>query len=344
MADMKRSLALLTSQQPAAVPSAPQQLAAPTPTPGKVTPANALSYAAKVAHAPKPGTHVPASKPPAPTTARVRHHPQRLVLKVRATAELAAHVRDNPSLLRSNVNAVLERHMTPAGTSLRVSSIAATASGNVVMVVADPLTAADLLDHAEDIAHTILSDSDAYVVGTNCDQAWYQVLVNGVSTRVHDVEGLPSGMEILAALNEFSSHKYDWASQLRWLGSANDLGHKTCGSVILAFKSEADALHAIEHSVCIFGQLCPVRHSEDMQRLRTCDNCCSLDHTARICTKPKRCGVCGSNEHTTASHSCNQMECKFYSTSCPAGLHDLALQIREADTLHVFSLAVQLFI
>ncbi|EJD32296.1 hypothetical protein AURDEDRAFT_46762, partial [Auricularia subglabra TFB-10046 SS5] len=153
------------------------------------------------------------------------------------------------------------------------------------------------------------------------DQAWYQVLVNGVSTRVHDVEGLPSGMEILADLNEFSSHKYDWASQPRWLGSANDLEHKTRGSVILAFKTEADALHAIEHSVCVFGQLCSARRFEDVPRLRTCDNCCGLDHTARICTKPKRCGVCGSNDHTTSSHSCDQMECEFYSTSRPAGSH-----------------------
>ncbi|EJD33277.1 hypothetical protein AURDEDRAFT_177648, partial [Auricularia subglabra TFB-10046 SS5] len=275
MADMKRSLALLTSQQPAAVPSAPQQPAAPTPAPAKATPANASSYAAKAARAPKPGTHVPAvrAKPPAPTTARARHHPQRLVLKVRATAELAVHVRDNPSLLRSNVNAVLERHKTSAGASLRVSSISTTASGNVVVVAADPFTAADLLDHAEDIAHAILPDSDAYV-GADCDQAWYQVLVNGVSTRVHDVEGLPSGMEILADLNEFSSHKYDWASQPRWLGSANDLEHKTRGSVILAFKTEADALHAIEHSVCVFGQLCSARRFEDVPRLRTCDNCC----------------------------------------------------------------------
>ncbi|EJD54924.1 hypothetical protein AURDEDRAFT_43861, partial [Auricularia subglabra TFB-10046 SS5] len=107
----------------------------------------------------------------------------------------------------------------------------------------------------------------------------------------------------------------------RWLGSANDLEHKTGGSVILAFKSEADALHAIEHSVCIFGQLCSARRFEDVPRLRTCDNCCGLDHTARICTKPKRCGVCGSNDHTTSSHSCDQMECEFYSTSHPAGSH-----------------------
>ncbi|EJD49520.1 hypothetical protein AURDEDRAFT_161076 [Auricularia subglabra TFB-10046 SS5] len=222
--------------------------------------------------------------------------------------------------LRSNVNAVLERHKTSAGASLRVSSISTTASGNVVVVAADPFTAADLLDHAEDIAHAILPDSHAYV-GADCDQAWYQVLVNGVSTRVHDVEGLPSGMKILADLNEFSSHKYDWASQPRWLGSANDLEHKTRGSVILAFKTEADALHAIEHSVCIFGQLCSARRFEDVPRLCTCDNCCGLDHTARICTKPKRCGVCGSNDHTTSSHSCDQMECEFYSTSRPAGSH-----------------------
>ena len=39
----------------------------------------------------------------------------------------------------------------------------------------------------------------------------------------------------------------------------------------------------------------------------------SLSHTARICEKPKRCGVCGSNEHTTVNHSCDGMECDFYS-------------------------------
>ena len=73
--------------------------------------------------------------------------------------------------------------------------------------------------------------------------------------------------------------------------------------------------HAIEHSVSVFGQLCSARRFEDAPRVRICDNCCGFDHTARICEKPKRCGVCGSNEHTTVNHSCDGMECDFYSPS-----------------------------
>ena len=321
MAEMKRNMALLvsqTAQQPAAAVSAPQQPPVAPAAPAAATAKANASYAAKAARAPRPGTNVPPVAAPAPkpvpTNARARHHPGRLILSVRATPELTAHVRDNASLLRNQVNSVLEKHKSKAGIPLRINSVDTTASGNVVVVAADKLTSADLVEHSEAIASAILPDSSLYIKGER-DEPWYQVLVNGVSTRVHDIDGLPSGLEILADLTEWNDHKYDWATQPRWLGSAAELATKKKGSLILAFHSEADARHAIEHSVSVFGQLCSARRFEDAPRVRICDNCCGFDHTARICEKPKRCGVCGSNEHTTVNHSCDGMECDFYSPS-----------------------------
>ena len=55
--------------------------------------------------------------------------------------------------------------------------------------------------------------------------------------------------------------------------------------------------------------------------MRTCDNCCGTDHTARICDKPRRCGVCCSSEHTTTEHRCGRVDCEFYDSHPPAGVH-----------------------
>ena len=101
----------------------------------------------------------------APTNARARHHPQRLILRVQATPELTAHVQDNASLLRNQVNLVLEKHKSKAGIPLRINSVDTTASGNVVVVAADKLTSADLVEHSEAIASAILPDSSLYIKG-----------------------------------------------------------------------------------------------------------------------------------------------------------------------------------
>ncbi|KZV81373.1 hypothetical protein EXIGLDRAFT_779775 [Exidia glandulosa HHB12029] len=199
---------------------------------------------------------------------------------------------------RSKLGKVLEcrTKRTPAA-PLRIAGVDTTASGNIVVYAADGLTSEDLLPRAD------------------------KVLVNGVPTHVHGIDGLPSDKELLDEIVNYNSHEYEWACMPRWLGRPADVQMRPRGSVILAFLSAADAAHAIQHSVSVFGNFCSARRFEDVPRVRTCDNCCGIDHTGRICEREMRCGVCCSNQHTTASHKCEDISCDFYSQVHAPGAH-----------------------
>ena len=77
-----------------------------------------------------------------------------------------------------------------------------------MVVAADGLTSADLIDHADHIAFAIMPEPTDFVKAS-CDEPWHQVLVNGVSTRVHDINGLPTGRDIYTDIAEFTDYKYD---------------------------------------------------------------------------------------------------------------------------------------
>lgn len=224
--------------------------------------------------------------------------------------------------LRDEVNKSLGGLKTkrPPPQPLSISGLDTTTSGNVVVYASDDLTAADLEEHAGRIAQIIVPNRGDFIKAAR-DEPWHQVLVNDVPTHVHDVEGLPSEAAILEDIVSFNKHKYDWACLPRWLGRPADVSKQRRGSVVLAFKSAADAAHAIQHSVSVFGNYCPTRHFEDVPRLRTCENCCATDHTARVCEKEQRCGVCCSNQHVTARHVCEDISCEFYATNTIAGAH-----------------------
>ncbi|KZV93182.1 hypothetical protein EXIGLDRAFT_691938 [Exidia glandulosa HHB12029] len=313
---------------PALTPPTPSAPHTAAPSAGKhaAQAANPNSYAgraAKQAANASAAPRVSAPKPAAPpTNPRARHHPARLILSVHATPELTAHIRSDAKRLRDDVNkslSGLKTKRTPAA-PLRIAGMDTTASGNIVVYAADGLTSEDLLPHADKIAGAIVPSSTDFIKASR-DEPWHQVLVNGVPTHVHGVDGLPSDKELLDEIVNYNSHKYEWACMPRWLGRPADVQMRPRSSVILAFLNAADAAHAIQHSVSVFGNFCSARRFEDVPRVRTCDNCCGTDHTGRICEREMRCGVCCSNLHTTASHKCDDISCDFYSQVHAPGAH-----------------------
>ncbi|KZV88852.1 hypothetical protein EXIGLDRAFT_772302 [Exidia glandulosa HHB12029] len=297
----------LVGTHPAAAPAPtpPAASAPPTtaPSAGKhaAQAANPNSYAgraAKQAANASAAPRVSAPKPGAPpTNPRARHHPARLILSVHATPELTAHIRSDAKRLRDDVNKSLsgsKTKRTPAA-PLRIAGMDTTASGNIVVYAADGLTSEDLLPHANKIAGAIVPSSTDFIKASR-DESWHQIV-------------------------NYDMHKYEWACMPRWLRRPADVQIRPCGSVILAFLNAADAAHAIQHSVSVFGNFCSACRFEDVPRVRTCDNCCGTDHTGRICEREMRCGVCCSNQHTTASHKCEDISCDFYSQAHAPGAH-----------------------
>ncbi|KZV78933.1 hypothetical protein EXIGLDRAFT_783050 [Exidia glandulosa HHB12029] len=222
----------------------------PAPTPAPTTTAAAVPTAA----APSGGKHAAQAANPNSYAGRTAKQavaasaaPSRLILSVHATPELAAHIRSDAKRLRDDVNKSLggwQTKRTPAA-PLRIAGMDTTVSGNIVIYAADGLTSENWLPHADKIAGAI-------------------VLVNGVPTYVHAIEGLPSDKELLDEIVNYNSHKYEWACMPRWLGRPADVQMHPRGCVILAFLNAADAAHAIQHSVTVFGNFCSARRFEDV--------------------------------------------------------------------------------
>ncbi|KZV93989.1 hypothetical protein EXIGLDRAFT_767536, partial [Exidia glandulosa HHB12029] len=217
---------------PAHAPTTPAASAPPTaaPSAGKhaAQAANPNSYAGRAAKQAASASAAPrVSAPPKPaappTNPRARHHPARLILSVHATPELTAHIRSDAKRLRDDVNkslSGLKTKGTPAA-PLRIAGMDTTASGNIVVYAADSLTSEDLLPHADKIAGAIVPSSTDFIKASR-DEPWHQVLVNGVPTHVHGVDGLPSDKELLDEIVNYNSHKYEWACMPRWLGRPAD--------------------------------------------------------------------------------------------------------------------------
>ncbi|KZV92602.1 hypothetical protein EXIGLDRAFT_768818 [Exidia glandulosa HHB12029] len=224
----------------------------------------AAKQAAAASAAPRISTQPKPAAPP--TNPCARYHPARLIL--------------------SSLSGLQTKH-TPAAT-LRIARMDTTASGNIVVYAADGLTSGDLLPHADKIAGAIVPRSTNFI-NVSRDEPWHHVLVNGVPTHVHGVEGLPSDKGLLDEIVNYNSHKYEWACMARWLGCPADVQMRPHGSVIPAFLNAADAAHAIQHSVSVFGNFCSARRFEDVPRIRATTAAAQITQAALASAKCARC-------------------------------------------------------
>ena len=188
-----------------------------------------------------------------------------------------------------------------------MSGVDLTRSGNVVVFAKPGLTAADLEPHSTLIASAFLLKEAAYS-GAARDSVWYKVVVPDV-VPPDLAQPLPSSQALQAEVEEFVAHQFAWAAPPMWMTPPDRVAEQGSGSVLLSFLREEDLDYVLRNGVFLFGHAMRARRFRDSGRPRPCSNCCSLEHSARACTQPPRCGLC-AERHVTSEHRCG--ECDFF--------------------------------
>ena len=222
--------------------------------------------------------------------------------EVRHAVQNAAATRLAINTALANITAARAPHP-----KLGVSGVDLTRSGNVVVFAKPGLTAADLEPHSTLIASAFLPKEAAYS-GASRDSVWYKAVVPDV-VPPDLAQPLPSSQALQAEVEEFVPHQFSWAAPPMWMTPPDRVAEQGSGSVLLSFLREEDLDYVLRNGVFLFGHAMRARRFRDSGRPRPCSNCCSLEHSARACTQPPRCGLC-AERHVTSEHRCG--ECDFF--------------------------------
>ncbi|EJD53454.1 hypothetical protein AURDEDRAFT_111057 [Auricularia subglabra TFB-10046 SS5] len=169
------------------------------------------------------------------------------------------------------------------------------------------LTAVDLEPHSALIASAFLPQEAAFA-GAARDSVWYKAVIPD-AIPPDPSQPLPSSQVLQAEVEDYVQHRFSWAAPPIWLTPAGRVAEQGSGSVLLSFSREEDLEYVLRNGVFLFGRALRVRRFRDSGRPRPCSNCCSLEHSARACSQPPRCGLC-SGGHLTSEHRCG--ECDFF--------------------------------
>lgn len=141
------------------------------------------------------------------------------------------------------------------------------------------------------------------------DEAWYKVLLTGVSTVA------PNGTIIddeRVILEELRQNPYirpdDMAEPPRYITAPDRLGEKLKTAMVLTFRNEEAARYLIKvaKGLWYMGEYVRARNFEDRRPVRPCERCYSLQHTTKHCQgRNPRCRFC-NNDHWSVDHRCNQ--------------------------------------
>lgn len=141
------------------------------------------------------------------------------------------------------------------------------------------------------------------------DEAWYKVLLTGVSTIA------PNGSIIdneRVILEELRQNPYirpdDMAEPPRYITAPDRLGEKQKTAMVLTFRNEEAARYLIKvaKGLWYMGEYVRARTFEDRRPVRPCERCYSLQHMTKHCQgRNPRCRFC-KGDHWSVDHQCNQ--------------------------------------
>lgn len=251
--------------------------------------------------APKNTQTTPKVNPPTPKNPLAAYHPSRLIVTIR-DGPLGA---GNRLSEREAVNAINER-LAAADDSkhLRVVAVRYNEKSNCVVFTREDQTAAELQQHEAKFL-SVLAGPGA-TAKTLLDKPWYKVQINGVDTgssegRIHTSEEIWDELR----LNNPVFESVALLHAPRWMRPEGDLSDQRASSVVLAFKSEEDALSVLHKGVLIaFGRFCRTAKHDDRPPLQQCSRCWQLGHFANRCQAETRCRLCGEG-HPEVDHPWN---------------------------------------
>ena len=138
------------------------------------------------------------------------------------------------------------------------------------------------------------------------DEPWFKVIIHGIP--ISEFSYNTAMTDLVSEIKEFNEG-FEIIGTPYWLTHQDKRISQIAGSVVIAFKTETEALRAIRHRLYI-GAI-SVRVSKFLTTSKTtqCSNCQGFGHLDSYCKKPANCKIC-AEKHVTRLHTCDQCHIK----------------------------------
>lgn len=232
-----------------------------------------------------------------------RHSAYRLTIRCRPPIPFIKRM--NPVQLRETVNTCLNELGAPTGD--RVSGVEYTDNGNINVYARAGSSAKSLIAYASEFGKRLVPPSHQFI--PTLDEAWYKVLLTGVSTIAPNGSIINDDRIILDELRQNAYiHPDDMAEPPRYIAALDRLGEKQKTAMVLTFRNEEAARYLVKTAKGLWymGEYVRARPFEDRRPIRPCERCYSLQHTTKHCQcKTPRCRFC-KGEHWSIDHRCDK--------------------------------------
>ncbi|KAF8074162.1 hypothetical protein FPV67DRAFT_1410541, partial [Lyophyllum atratum] len=255
----------------------------------------------KPAKAPSRAPQIPATnRPTVPRTPLDSHHPARLIA-ISRDGSLA----QNRLSERQAVTLINDRlAMHNDSKHLRVASARYNHRSNLILMLREDQTGAELRSHAEkfiDILNPANASPNAVELLT--DDKRYKVRINGIWTgrdygHIHTPEEIAEEL----ALNNPVIGKVNPLGPPKWMKAKVDLQDQDYSSVVLEFMTEDDANTLLATKrIAAYARFCEVVQHADRPPVLQCSNCWGFGHHVSRCRAQVKCRICTDN-HAEKDH------------------------------------------
>ena len=170
-----------------------------------------------------------------------------------------------------------------------------TTGGNLVITTTQGYSAQFLLDKIA-IVQSVITFEKA-----TAEETWYKVILHGIPTRDFNNE---AGMDMILQEIKTFNEGYNPVGTPFWLTAKDKRASQYKGSVVVAFKTEAEATKAIRNRLYIAGISVRVDKLYSTAKSTQCTKCQGYGHLPSYCKKKPICRLC-SEVHATSQHKCN---------------------------------------
>jgi hypothetical protein len=208
--------------------------------------------------------------------------------------------------MRNMINGRL-KDLEKGKTNISIKAINQSLKGNLIITINDECTIEDILAHENEINTTIrIADENANSI--RAQETWSKVIIHSVSLLNYPDSS--DGMRKLQdEIHQFNPSCRNIAAPPRYMSNPDTRVGKTASSVVLAFRSDIDARHAVAHGLSIDGKKSRVERFWTARPTDQCSNCQRFGHPHQRCKFEARCRICGG-AHPTTQHKCEQCHTK----------------------------------
>ena len=193
--------------------------------------------------------------------------------------------------VRNSINKAFEE----AGVKgLVVNTISKTLGENLVITTTSAFSAAFLAEKQ------LVWQSLIRFERLQIDEPWHKVICHGIPIAEFNAsDSMALVSEEIKTFNALNT-----IGKPYWLTSSESRESQRFGSIVVAFKTEAEAEKAIRNRLYIAGISVRVTKHYTTSKSTQCTKCQGFGHLYSYCKKKVTCRLCGE-EHETSVHKCN---------------------------------------